>query len=1136
MRRVGRPGANIVNGVMAATVLGILAATPPVAHAQGTNLALGMSVSRSSDCSCGRATSAVDGNVDTYWQPLSADRTDDLNVWLSVDLGAPASIERAVLNFRAGTADILEFRIRTSNDEVSWQTAYLRESDTEAIDGVEVAEFPAVIGRYLRVDITLVTGGSTVQLNELEVYGIPNVPIPGAPTNLALNKAVAKSSDCSCGRATAAVDGQSATFWQPLSGDRTDNRNVWLRVDLGAPTDVEHAVLKFRTSTADIVEFQLRVSDDDATWQTAYVKNRSTAPIVAEEAPTFPRVTGRYVRVDFTLATGTPNFQLNEFELYGAPPPPVLASVRLEDASGRVYAPDETLPLAVGATAALIVKGTLSNGTDADLTTASIEFASSRPAIARVDSAGLIEAVEAGVANVTAAVTLDGVTRAAHLWIDVTDPRLLLADLWLTHPTMTMEIGRAAVIPPSSEYPVLHVASHVDLTVTGKLARADGSVIAPLDPVHLNAGDVIDIPITGVADQAGRHELRLRLARPGQPHAYDAFFFTVMDPAQVPADQSSIAHLGEHGTLSYVPDYKGNRILDFSNSGYGGGGVRLPAVQARVAVEPGDGDDSARIQAAIDQVSAMPQNADGIRGAVLLKRGRFEVGTTLAIRASGVVLRGEGQGDDGTILFATGATRRDVLTAGGPAGRVLLSTRTAIADLFVPSGARSFHVDDASGFKVGDPVIVRRQGNDRWIHYIAMDQIVERPGGSPNETSQWGPFALDFDRIITAIDENVVTIDAPLANSIERRWGGAELITYDDPDRIEQVGIENLRVEVEFDPSVTLTRDGQPYFADENHAVRFAVLDNIKNAWVRDVTTQYLEHSLVNVLRQAKWVTVQDSSAIDMVSRIDGGRRYNFALAGQLTLVQRCHAETARHAFVVDSRVPGPNVFLDCDSVNEFATSEPHHRWSVGGLFDNIKSDIAIQDRGWLGSGHGWAGANYVAWNTEGDLVAQQPPTAQNYAIGHVGRKVNPFLPNNDDRRPRADGYWEHLGLHVTPRSLYLQQLQERAGTEALTNIERTSVGGGSLDQPTPDDGLPLLNGIKIDNQPLTAFSPTIFDYVVTLDAGTTNAPDVRPQDGRHLVEILPASHPNGRTVLIVRSRTDPTKSVRYSIRFTTGA
>lgn len=1103
-------------------------------YGQTENLALNRTVTRSSDCSCGRALSAVDGNGSTYWQPLSADRTDDFNVWLRVDLGAPARIERALLNFRAGTTDIVEFRIRASNDEVSWQTAYAKHRDAGAIDDMEAADFPAVIGRYVRVDITLDTGGPTLQLSELELFGTPNVPIPGSPTNLALNKGTAKSSDCSCGRATAAVDGDSSTFWQPLSADRTDNRNVWLRVDLGGSAEIEHAVLKFRTSTADIVEYRISTSDDDATWATVYEKSRSTAPIASEEAPTFPRVAARYVRVDFALQTGTPNFQLNEFELYGAAPAPVLASLRFEDASGRTYAQGETLSLVVGASSALVVKGTMSNGAEADLEGATVTFASSKAAVARVDSTGLVEGRQAGVSKITATVTLDVISREAQLWIDVVDPRALIADLWLTHPTMTTEIGQPAIIVPGDEYPVLHVASHVDLTLTGALVRDDGSMIVSVPPVRVTPGTVVDIPLAGSAAHAGLHELRLQIGRDSEPTVYDAFFFTVLNPAEVPLDQSVIAHIGPGAKLTYVPDYKGNRVLDFSNSGYGGGGVALPTVQARVAVEPGDGDDSSRIQAAIDQVSLMPQDAGGIRGAVLLKRGRFEVGTTLAIRASGVVLRGEGDGEDGTILHATGPTRRDVLTVGGDGDRILLPNQTAITDLFVPSGARSFHVEDPSGFTVGDTVIVRRHGNDRWIHHIGMDRIVDRPGGSPNETSQWGPFSLDFDRVITGIEQNTVTIDAPLANSIERRWGGGELIKYDDPDRIEQVGIESLRVDVQFDPTVTLIRDGQPYFADENHAVRFAVLDNVKNAWVRNVTTEHLEHSLVNVLRDAKWITVQDSSAIDMVSRIDGGRRYNFALAGQLTLVQRAHAETARHAFVVDSRVSGPNVFLDSNSIDEFATSEPHHRWSVGGLFDNITADIAIQDRAWLGSGHGWAGANYVAWNTNGDLVAQQPPTAQNYAIGHVGRKVNPFVPNNDDRRPRHDGYWEKHGQHLAPRSLYLQQLQDRAGFDAVTNIERTQVGGGPLDVPVVEQELPLLKGIKLDNTLLEGFSATVFDYIVQLPSGTSQAPDVRPHDYRYLVEVQQASHPNGRSILILRSRHDPTKSARYTVRFVT--
>ena len=255
----------------------------------------------------------------------------------------------------------------------------------------------------------------------------------------------------------------------------------------------------------------------------------------------------------------------------------------------------------------------------------------------------------------------------------------------------------------------------------------------------------------------------MSLQRSGRPVVYDVFAFSALDSAQTPLGQSRVVFAASDGRIGYAPDFKGNRPLDFSNAGYGGGGVTLPNVQARVAVEPGEGDDSARIQAAIDQVSAMPQNAEGIRGAVLLKRGRFEVGTTLIIRASGVVLRGEGRGEDGTILFATGTAKRNVLEVGGPAGRLLLPARTPIADLYAPSGARRLRVDDASGFKVGDSVLVRRVGNDRWIHAIAMDQIVEADA----DVVQFAPFNLDFDRIITAINGNTITLDAPIANAIE---------------------------------------------------------------------------------------------------------------------------------------------------------------------------------------------------------------------------------------------------------------------------------------------------------------------------------------------------------------------------------
>jgi hypothetical protein len=88
-------------------------------------------------------------------------------------------------------------------------------------------------------------------------------------------------------------------------------------------------------------------------------------------------------------------------------------------------------------------------------------------------------------------------------------------------------------------------------------------------------------------------------------------------------------------------------------------------------------------------------------------------------------------------------------------------------------------------------------------------------------------------------------------------------------------------------------------------------------------------------------------------------------------------------------------------------------------LYDNVEAHLAIQDRQWMGSGHGWAGANYVAWNCRGELVCQRPPTAQNFAIGFVGRR-------GKEAYPRPAGWWESEGAPVLPVSLYEAQLRAR--------------------------------------------------------------------------------------------------------------
>jgi hypothetical protein len=238
--------------------------------------------------------------------------------------------------------------------------------------------------------------------------------------------------------------------------------------------------------------------------------------------------------------------------------------------------------------------------------------------------------------------------------------------------------------------------------------------------------------------------------------------------------------------------------------------------------------------------------------------------------------------------------------------------------------------------------------------------------------------------------------------------------------------VENLRAVSEFDHQKTAKIQDETVFVDENHARYAVAFTNVKNAWARNVRAENFYHGAALLGAGAKWVTVADCDALDPVSLIDGGRRYAFSIdGGQLCLFLRCHTRGARHAFVVGARVPGPNVFLDCASEKDYDTSEPHHRWSVGGLYDNVHAALAIQDRQYMGTGHGWAGANYVVWNGEGSLVCQRPPTAQNFAIGFVGKKSAGAF-------PRPDGWRESFGAHVQPASLYRRQLEDRLGRDAL--------------------------------------------------------------------------------------------------------
>ena len=185
------------------------------------------------------------------------------------------------------------------------------------------------------------------------------------------------------------------------------------------------------------------------------------------------------------------------------------------------------------------------------------------------------------------------------------------------------------------------------------------------------------------------------------------------------------------GKLSYGPyanhkrKDKINIIPDFSYAGYMGGGIALPSytsIPLRVSLSPQDeGDDYVRIKDAIDQIAALPPDARGIRGAVHLAARGYRISQPLLIQHSGIILRGDGQGKDGTIIESTSREHKSVVirAAGSGSGRKTRPAqqdyRTAITQPLIPVGSTSIEVASSDGYKVGDKIAIFKTPNEYWL-------------------------------------------------------------------------------------------------------------------------------------------------------------------------------------------------------------------------------------------------------------------------------------------------------------------------------------------------------------------------------------------------------------------------------------
>ncbi len=507
----------------------------------------------------------------------------------------------------------------------------------------------------------------------------------------------------------------------------------------------------------------------------------------------------------------------------------------------------------------------------------------------------------------------------------------------------------------------------------------------------------------------------------------------------------------------YVP-------MDYSTCGYHASELPLPDAEVAAYVEWQEGDCSAVIQAAIDEVSQAIRRSEGNggkadnsvrRGAVLLGEGTFRIDHPLRITASGVVLRGMGRDktrlvkhgtDRGALVYIEGVNRSERGVKGSERGvkgserdntSFTQDTIFIAADL-IPAGSTTivtFTPTILPSFTPHERIDIVRPCTQEWIDHLDMADFgggLDYTGWKPTDTE------LRWDRTIVDVRGDTIVLDAPVTTAIEKRFGGAYVVRGCHDGELSECGVENLTLE-------SAVNDWNP--KDEDHCWDAIYIDNVRDCWVRRVNFQRFAGSAVNLQKRTSRITVEDCIASEPVSEIGGWRRQVFLTRGQQTLFQRCISRHGIHDFAAGFCAAGPNAFVECEGEGSLGFSGSIGSWAPGLLFDIVNidgHDLRFANLEQFQFGTGWNTANSMFWQCTASTIECYSPDSLNRCSAHGCWGT---LTGN--------GNWTSSNDHVQPRSLFYDQLEKRVGKLGLSPhlLPRST---NATSSPTVDQAMEL--------------------------------------------------------------------------------
>ena len=216
--------------------------------------------------------------------------------WVEVDMGQAQTFNKVVLDSGSDTTDYAPSAdISVSSDGSSWTKV----ASIASGEPVEVASFPAVTARYIKVDDTG-TSGYWWAIAEFNVYTDGSAPVAyGTPlSRTGWVPTASNTSPWPNDALSNMLDGDITTRYTSGAGQAPGQ---WVEVDMEQAQTLDKVVLDAGSSTTDYApSADIYVSSDGSSW-TKVASIASGQPV---EVASFPAVTARYIKVEDTGTSG----------------------------------------------------------------------------------------------------------------------------------------------------------------------------------------------------------------------------------------------------------------------------------------------------------------------------------------------------------------------------------------------------------------------------------------------------------------------------------------------------------------------------------------------------------------------------------------------------------------------------------------------------------------------------------------------------------------------------------------------------------------------------------------------------------------------------------------------------------------